>query len=305
MAKLPVWKGNKPLWKRTAGGIMVPMWSDEPCDCCGPPCPPCEGTCTSGWASGIAYPNDTADCQPLTVSLPITVQDTSSPPDGYCYSHSILFPGTPDAVSFDRTIEIDYSYANCSSITMASFATCCDPEKCGSCSDTTQIKTSFAFCCCYGANCVSGVPVAGWPDSVAVSCDSFSIGNGGFANACRDGVVAYLMANLPGSFIALHQGGGVYKTEIVGPLVCGSCAPRITAAATLNCTGLVSAGIGFSIFNPSTGSSFGCPTNGCSAGSIGLTGEPLCHGSISDPGLFNSCSSSGFGWSWSGFDVTW
>lgn len=292
MAKKPVFRNGKPLWIRR-NGILKPAWSDDPCDeeCC-EECPPCEAECTTGWASG-SYTVD--DCPPTE----LTLTDTSSPPAGYCYSSSSWTIGSDTYTSTNREFTLSAVPTGCVEVDLTSHATCCDPEQCGSCSDTTNYYIEIDGCCCYGVEeCPSGA--ISWPPYILIKV--FEAEFHGPANAC--GALWESVGNaIADTWVVPHVGGVNYElaTTHIPPSGCSCDSGWVRGfSAQLGCDGTMSnaaAGI-----LPLFGCGIGCLVNLCCIHSLG---SPVCHNTRTDETRTDSCSSGGYSGELTGLEVTW
>lgn len=226
----------------------VPMFADDPCDCCHgePPCPPCEYPCTP-WASGRL--EVIGDCSGSTVHVRVT--DTSVLPAGYC-NKIVGISGTGWDTISPGVWERDVPKADCHEVTISVNSGCCDETKCGGCSDSVTIKTSYTTCCCYGGACVDGVPGDPQFPDVALSflLVEHTAQNGG---DCTDQLYGMYATALAGSHIIPFNPavwaatGGATPNYFETPITTLSCRCddfgtecckyKLVGASTINCDG--------------------------------------------------------------------
>jgi hypothetical protein len=309
VAKVPVFTGSfgkRPLWGKR-GGIWVPLWADpsDPCACC-EGCPPCEGTCTTGWAAGGFT---AVDC-PSRIRL----LDNSTPPSGYCYSFSQWRLGSLVYESDTRYYDLPWTFGNCISVELTSVAYCCDyPDHCGGCSDTTTYEISPQFCCCYGGHCVDGNPVINWPAEVSVTIDEFfSTASEQFCHCTKEDD-DWISSRLPGSFILPFAGEvfGVaqYELTIDEGAVDPECCSRLIGGemqtghryvhgiASISCEGILYAGVSCLVGPPLAleNGFFACHSHGLGAYIYSNSWHPPgCHGTYDNPDAYTHWDSGAF-----------
>ena len=146
--------------------------SGSACSCCECPAP---YPPPPGWASVVPSVSGCQDGGTVTVTL----TDTSVPPEGYCWNSTQWnVPATWSFVGLSNggrtgTWTVGGSRVDCAQVSFGSHATLCgDVTKCNI-SDGYTFEISLNACCCYGGNCVNGVPTINPPGSITVTINEF------------------------------------------------------------------------------------------------------------------------------------